>query len=52
MDKSAPWGPDATELQDIFGDLGIAQDIAKGTNPLTLTNRHWTFAESWYKVYI
>ena len=33
MDKSAPWGPDATELQDIFGDLDIAKDIAKGTNP-------------------
>ena len=34
MDKSAPWGPDATELQDLFGDLDIAQDIAKGMNNL------------------
>ena len=47
MDKSAPWGPDATELQDIFGDLGIAQDIAKGTNPPILTVRHRSSAETW-----
>ena len=41
MDKSAPWGPDATELQDLFGDLGIAQDIAKGKN-----NTCWWSADS------
>ena len=48
MDKSAPWGPDATELQDIFGQLGIAQDIAKGTNPPTQTVRLTPSTDTWW----